>query len=435
MQEELYKKLYNKSSNNGIFKNLYKYIIDKRNVKESCEILNYQCNTSLYKDVINSFMDFSFNMDGKYKTYFSLIGKEMNTFVPNKEFHVTQQCLKNILYPIIEAKLYYNNYGYRKEYYIEHAVANIYQRINLGKLHFILKIDYTDFKINDNILLKILWNNGIRDKKILALIKKCILPNIDKCSILQPLIINIYLNELDWWIAKQWDLIKTKNNFDNKSNKLRSLKTTNLKRGYIMRRGLETIVFSDSLESAYKWKYSVHEFLEMRLKLDSDIKIINVRKSKFDLLGYSFWVDYKSDKYICESKICKESRKYITKQVKKFIKITSLNNTSYAADIFNTNIINIHNYYRYATFCNRDFNKIWNDTRHNFYNSFKNNKSIRLNIAIKKSKHSSYNNLDYYKNYNIKTFSIDNIPLVPICTMIHKKPMNRKYDFNIYNEK
>ena len=74
---------------------------------------------------------------------------------------------------------------------------------------------------------------GIRDKKLLCIIKEMlkapvILPNGDKIfptkgtpqgGILSPLLANIVLNELDWWITSQWEEMPTKTDFTTRSNK------------------------------------------------------------------------------------------------------------------------------------------------------------------------------------------------------------------------
>jgi retron-type reverse transcriptase len=53
-------------------------------------------------------------------------------------------------------------------------------------------------------------------------------------GILSPLLSNIVLNDLDWWIANQWECLKLKHTYAPNS-KTRALKKTNLKQMYIVR--------------------------------------------------------------------------------------------------------------------------------------------------------------------------------------------------------
>lgn len=47
-------------------------------------------------------------------------------------------------------------------------------------------------------------------------------------GILSPLLTNIALNELDWWIHKRWSGLKTGREYSNLEKKERALKDTNL---------------------------------------------------------------------------------------------------------------------------------------------------------------------------------------------------------------
>ncbi|MGQ7123248.1 reverse transcriptase domain-containing protein, partial [Escherichia sp. HC-CC4] len=84
-------------------------------------------------------------------------------------------------------------------------------------LHYVVDIDIKGFfdNIDHNKLIKQLWANGIRDKQLICIIKKMLKANIHKIGIpskgvpqggiLSPLLSNLALNELDWWISSQWE--------------------------------------------------------------------------------------------------------------------------------------------------------------------------------------------------------------------------------------
>ncbi len=92
-------------------------------------------------------------------------------------------------------------------------------------------ITHTDVDINgffDNVnhskLIRQMWTLGIRDKQLICMIKgmlkaPIVMPdsNIQHTTkgtpqgggILLPLLANIMVNELDWWISSQWENMPT----------------------------------------------------------------------------------------------------------------------------------------------------------------------------------------------------------------------------------
>ena len=54
-------------------------------------------------------------------------------------------------------------------------------------------------------------------------------------GILSPLLSNIVLNELDWWISDQWETFKSNHPYKHNGSKVQALKKSNLKEGYIVR--------------------------------------------------------------------------------------------------------------------------------------------------------------------------------------------------------
>ncbi len=81
-------------------------------------------------------------------------------------------------------------------------------------LSYIAKKGFFD-NVNHSKLLKQMWSLGIRDKTILSLISKILKAEVEgeglptkgapQGGILSPLLSNIVLNELDWWISNQWE--------------------------------------------------------------------------------------------------------------------------------------------------------------------------------------------------------------------------------------
>jgi len=107
--------------------------------------------------------------------------------IPTIEDRLIQQCFKQILEPITEARFYNHSYGFRPMRSTHHALARVQYLINKGKLHYVVDIDIKGFfdNINHTKLMKQLWNIGIRDRKVLAIISKMLKAEIQGEGTLQ----------------------------------------------------------------------------------------------------------------------------------------------------------------------------------------------------------------------------------------------------------
>ena len=111
-------------------------------------------------------------------------GKKRPLGIPCMEDRIIQQCIKQILEPICEAKFYKHNYGFRPNRSVSQAIARTYFLMQKNKLSYCVDIDIKGFfdNIDHNILIKQLWNMGIKDKKLLSVINamlkaKVVLPD------------------------------------------------------------------------------------------------------------------------------------------------------------------------------------------------------------------------------------------------------------------
>ena len=106
--------------------------------------------------------------------------------------------------------------------------------MQMYKLHYVVDVDIKGFfdNVNHGKLLKQLWAIGIRDKRVIAMISKMlkaevVMPDksivksekgIPQGGILSPLLANVVLNELDWWVAFQWENMPTHYEYKTRQN-------------------------------------------------------------------------------------------------------------------------------------------------------------------------------------------------------------------------
>jgi retron-type reverse transcriptase len=161
---------------------------------------------------------------------------------------IIQQCFKQVFEPIGEARFYKHSYGFRPLRSTHHAMARVQFLVNHSQLHYVVDIDIQGFfdNVNHSLLLKQLWNLGIQDRKVLACISKMLKAEIDgegipsrgvpQGGLLSPILSNVVLNDLDQWIAGQWENFETVYPHKQPGSKYQSLKNlSNLKEGYIVR--------------------------------------------------------------------------------------------------------------------------------------------------------------------------------------------------------
>ena len=69
---------------------------------------------------------------------------------------IVQQCIKQVLEPICEAKFYKHSYGFRPNRSAHHAVARAMFLINISKYHYVVDVDIKGFfdNVNHGKLLK-----------------------------------------------------------------------------------------------------------------------------------------------------------------------------------------------------------------------------------------------------------------------------------------
>ena len=102
-----------------------------------------------------------------------LNGKLRPLGIPCMWDRLVQQCIKQIMEPVCEAKFSENSYGFRPLRSVEHAIQRIYQLMQRTNLHYVVEFDIKGFfdNVDHSKLIKQIWSLGIRDKQLLYVIK------------------------------------------------------------------------------------------------------------------------------------------------------------------------------------------------------------------------------------------------------------------------
>jgi len=377
--------------------------------------------------------------------------------IPSITDRIIQQCILQVIEPVCEAKFHERSNGFRPNRSAENALAQCYKMIQIQNLHFVVNVDIKGFfdNVDHSKLIRQMWNMGIRDKKLICIIKamlkapvvlpdgrtECPQKGTPQGGILSPLLANIVLNELDWWIASQWEIMPTHNKYktginangsENKGNIFKVLKTTNLKEMYIVRYADDFKIFCRKRSDADKVFIAVKQWLKNRLKLDISTEkssVVNLKKRYCEFLGFKLKTVKKRGKYTVYSnmtdKAVKRETQKLTEQTKKIRYSKSRYDKFRNIRLYNSMVWGIHNYYRYATNVNIDCMKIQFMINKVQFNRLDDIKKYG-NIA------SAYITEHYGKSKQIRF--VCGFPLCPIGYIQTKNPQYKKRSVCKYTE-
>lgn len=462
-QNEVQKELFEKSRNNGKFENLYELITTEENIMLAYRMVksNNGANTAgtdkqtiqeLAKMDKEDFVNYIKNSLNFYKpkTIKRVMipkadGISMRPLgIPSIRDRIIQQMFLNILEPICEAKFHNHSYGFRPNRATHHAVARVQHLINRGKQYYTVDIDIKGFfdNVNHSLLLKQLWQIGIKDKRVIAIISKMLkapitgigIPKkgVPQGGILSPLLSNVVLNDLDWWISNQWETFETRHKYTHR-HMYHALKTnSNLKPGFLIRYADDFRIMTDTYDHAKRWFHAVKDYLKHRLKLDiseTKSKVICVKDKFTSFLGFKMKAVQKGAKWVCHSYI--DDKK--TEQI-----INNLRNHTYqlqkhpnASNVlkYNSVVLGIQNYFKYATHVSVSLKHIYHRTRIMLKN--------RLRRVSKYGYPRGKAGIEYYTKFyptTYKTYRIGNTLLFPIAIGSTKNNLCYSQTTNIYED-
>ena len=377
-------------------------------------------------------------------------GKMRPLGIPTIIDRLVQQCILQVLEPICEAKFHERSNGFRPNRSAENALAQCYRMIQMQNLHFVVDVDIKGFfdNVNHSKLIRQLWALGIRDKRLICIIKQMLKAPIKmpdgsmvyptkgtpQGGILSPLLANVVLNELDWWVSSQWENMPTHKEFKIPINNNGTLNRgyaynifknkTSLKEMYIVRYADDFKIFCRKRSDADKVFIAVTKWLKERLKLDiseEKSKVVNLKKHYSEFLGFKLKAVKKAGKYAVRSYMSDKAAERETDKLIKQIKLIqhSKNDTDLIMHVkqYNSMVFGIHNYYRYATVINHDCMKMQFRINRVMYNRLKRLKKTgtvtRKYIA------------DNYGQSKMMRF-LSQEPICPIGYIQTKNPMYKK---------
>ena len=476
--------LYNQSLQGKQFRHLMKYIISEENI------------VLAYRNICKNNGSFTVGVDGKTirdiqkypiqlvvrKVRNKLIqyqpkqvrrvyidkgnGKQRPLGIPSIWDRLIQQCVLQVLEPICEAKFHERSNGFRPYRSTQNAIAQCYKMIQLQNLHYVVDIDIKGFfdNINHAKLIRQIWAIGIQDLKVIAIIKAMLKAEIlfndivtspetgtPQGGILSPLLSNIVLNELDWWVASQWETIPTRTNREysktdkngftviDRSQKWSMLRDkSKLKEIYIVRYADDFKIFCRDYNTARKTFQAVTKWLKERLSLDISTEksgITNLEKNYMDFLGLKIRAVPKGNKFAVRShmtdKAKERTKKKATEAIKKILKHNEQKSIDKNISLYNSLVCGLHNYYKMATHVSADFaeiaypiGKMLNGSNHNSKGfSVEKSGEIRSTFILK----------NYGKSQQMRW--ITGRPIIPIAYVQHEYPKYKRRCVNKYTPK
>lgn len=474
--ETTFDKLYANSLNGKVFNHLMDIIVSEENIKLAYRTIKKNSGSKTAGVDKRTIADLAMLSE---EQYVNLIRKQFSNYrprpvkrveipkangktrplgIPTIVDRIVQQCVLQVMEPICEAKFSENSNGFRPNRSAETAIAQCMRIINIQHMHHVVDLDIKGFfdNINHTKLIRQIWAMGIQDKKLLCIIKAMlkatiILPNGDEIhptkgtpqgGILSPLLANIVLNELDWWITSQWEKMPTHTTFkircnaqgtEIKSHVYRALRRSRLKEMYAVRYADDFKIFCATHEDAVKAYKATELWLKDRLGLEISAdksKVINLKRQYSEFLGFKLKVRKKGKKYVVRShmsdKAYKKAHEKVSEEVKKLAH-SSDDAQFVQLQKYNAVVAGIHEYYRIATEVSQDFRNLNFAIRKQLHNRLKGDLSSegRLKEGFIKRKYGMSKQIRF----------LHKRPIVPLGYVQHKPALSKKKAVNKYTAK
>lgn len=362
-------------------------------------------------------------------------GKLRPLGIPTMLDRIIQECIRIIIEPICEARFYPNSYGFRPYRAQKHAVTYIVNTVTATcktscKAIWALEGDIKGCfdNINHRLLLNKLWKIGIHDKRIIKIIglmlKAGYVENdvlyksksgTPQGGILSPLLANIYLNDFDWYVGRQY--IYPQERGRTRQNVTRVLRNHGVTPRYNVRFADDWVILTATEQEAIRQKRKLTKYFRYRLRLElsqEKTKITDMSKEDIHFLGFVIRAEepreLRTDKPYYVGKPFPESERLNEKVKKICSKIRGLRNysaeNSRIAEIYliNSMIMGLAEYYK-SVICSSAFKNIdkrVNDSAFSVWKRMYPDKYNEYQVPL-----SQLSNLPHrHEEYQRKTFAI-----------------------------
>ena len=373
-----------------------------------------------------------------------------------------QQCIKQVMEPICEARFSSNSYGFRPNRSVENAIAAIYRLMQRSGLCYVVEFDVKGFfdNVDHSKLIKQLWSLNIRDKELLYIIRRILKAPIlmpdghveypkkgtPQGGIISPLLANVVLNELDHWIESQWQCNPVTGKYSYRENAAgcpiqshayRAMRNTKLKEMYIVRYADDFRILCRTKEQADRTLIAVTRWLKERLRLDISLektRVVDVRRSYSEFLGFKIRLRKKGKKRVVQSRMCDKAYKKVKdnliKQVGNIKFPRKDRGEAGEVRLFNSMVMGIQNYYQLATDVSIDCGDIGRAVNTVLKNRLKSGKTHRLKEEGRDLTKMEYQR--YGKSDQLKYIAQSKEPIYPISYVQCKNPMNLRRNVCAY---
>ena len=382
---------------------------------------------------------------------------------------LVQQCIKQVMEPICEAKFSEHSYGFRPNRSVENAISATYNRLQRSKLHYVIEFDIKGFfdNVNHSKLIRQIWSLGIQDKHLIYVLKQILKAPIrmpdgftiypekgtPQGGIISPLLANIVLNELDHWVESNWEdnphvgthrkINKHKDGSEDKNPGYTWMRTrTGLKEMYIVRYADDFRIFCRTKNEAERTKIAVTQWLFDRLKLEvsqGKTRIVNVKRKYSNFLGFKIKVHEKGKdshgkgKYVVKSHVSdkqlRRKREKLVEQAKRIVKPSQNRSEADEIRLYDAMVMGMQNYYRIATEVNLDCSLLNRAVMTKMTNRLGKRLRKRGRELTKLEKER------YGKSAMLRYVAGSDEPIYPIGYVQHKNPMGKKRTVCFYTPK
>lgn len=225
--------------------------------------------------------------------------------IPTMIDRIIQEMIRLVIEPIFEAQFFDHSYGFRPYRSCEHAIGWITRIINKSNVYVAVEGDIEGYfdNINHNKLIQIMWNMGLKDKRVLMIIKQMLkagyMDNAKKYDsikgspqggIISPLLANIYLNNFDWHMARKYEFHESMVRYREKKNMLAALRKKGVPQIWYVRYADDWVILTENTEIAEELKAEASRFLNQKLKLklsEEKTLVTDTRLNSMSFLGFN----------------------------------------------------------------------------------------------------------------------------------------------------